>query len=149
MFRQNGLTAAVLTHVIDPHFISMLEYKEQEKLKFLRIDSDLGSALKTEQTEEEKQQQEEQDKQLIERFKQALPEEKLEYQVESLKSDETPAVILLSEYARRIQDMSRAFGESFGGLRTGNFGAQPRELDHPLTGDAAGRQARTGLQAGV
>ena len=71
--------------------------------------------LKTEQTEEEKQQQEEQDKQLIERFKQALPEEKLEYQVESLKSDETPAVILLSEYARRIQDMSRAFGESFGG----------------------------------
>ena len=69
MFRQNGLTAAVLTHVIDPHFISMLEYKEQEKLKFLRIDSDLGSALKTEQTEEEKQQQEEQDKQLIERFK--------------------------------------------------------------------------------
>lgn len=115
MFRQNGLTAAVLTHVIDPHFISMLEYKEQEKLKFLRIDSDLGSALKTEQTEEEKQQQEEQDKQLIERFKQALPEEKLEYQVESLKSDETPAVILLSEYARRIQDMSRAFGESFGG----------------------------------
>ena len=115
MFRQNGLTAAVLTHVIDPHFISMLEYKEQEKLKFLRIDSDLGSALKTEQTEEEKQQQEEQDKQLIERFKQALPEETLEYQVESLKSDETPAVILLSEYARRIQDMSRAFGESFGG----------------------------------
>ena len=44
MFRQNGLTAAVLTHVIDPHFISMLEYKEQEKLKFLRIDSDLGRA---------------------------------------------------------------------------------------------------------
>ena len=38
MFRQNGLTAAVLTHVIDPHFISMLEYKEQEKLKFLRIE---------------------------------------------------------------------------------------------------------------
>ena len=60
MFRQNGLTAAVLTHVIAPHFISMLEYKEQEKLKFLRIDSDLGSALKTEQTEEEKQQQERQ-----------------------------------------------------------------------------------------
>ena len=35
--------------------------------------------------------------------------------MESLKSDEAPAVILLSEYARRIQDMSRAFGESFGG----------------------------------
>ena len=112
MFKANGLTAAVLDHVIDPHFISMLEYKETNKLKFLRIDADLGSALKSEQTEEKKA-QEQADKELTECFKKYLPDQKLSYQVESLKAQDTPAVILLSEYARRIQDMSRTLGESF------------------------------------
>lgn len=113
MFKANGLTAAMLDHVIDPHFISMLEYKEPNKLKFLRIDADLGSALKSEQTEEEKKAQEESDKELTECFKKYLPDQKLSYRVESLKAQDTPAVILLSEYARRIQDMSRTLGESF------------------------------------
>ena len=103
----------LLDHVIDPHFISMLEYKETNKLKFLRIDADLGSALKSEQTEEEKKAQEQADKELTECFKKYLPDQKLSYRVESLKAQDTPAVILLSEYARRIQDMSRTLGESF------------------------------------
>ena len=50
---------------------------------------------------------------LIECVKACLPDEKLEYKVESLKATETPAVILLSEYARRIQDMNKVLGESF------------------------------------
>lgn len=116
LFRDNGLTAAVLTHVIDPHFISMLEYKEQQKLHFLRIDSDLGSALKTQQSQEGQKQLEEENKPLVEAVKAALGREKLTIQAQSLKSGGTPAVILLSEYARRIQDMSRAYGESFPGM---------------------------------
>ena len=51
MFKENGLTAAVLTHAIDPHFISLLEYKNPEEMKFLRIDADLGEALKVSQPE--------------------------------------------------------------------------------------------------
>ena len=35
--------------------------------------------------------------------------------MERLKAVGTPAVILLSEYARRVQDMTRALGESFAG----------------------------------
>ena len=113
MFKENGLTAAVLTHAIDPHFISLLEYKNPDQMKFLRIDADLGEALKVSQSEEAKQAEEEQSKALIECFKKNLPNEKLEYKVESLKTAGTPAVILLSEYARRIQDMSKVLGESF------------------------------------
>lgn len=113
MFKENGLTAAVLTHVIDPHFISLLEYKNPEQMKFLRIDSDLGDALKVAQSEEAKKAEEEQNKGLIDCFKKYLKQDKLQYQVESLKAQSTPAVILLSEYARRIQDMSRILGESF------------------------------------
>lgn len=117
MFKENGLTAAVLTHAIDPHFISLLEYKNPEEMKFLRIDADLGEALKVSQPEAEsedaKKAQEEENNKLIECVKACLPDEKLEYKVESLKATETPAVILLSEYARRIQDMNKVLGESF------------------------------------
>src|SRR5699024_12820650 len=55
----------------------------------------------------------ESDKQMSEYYKTYLPDHKLSYRVESLKAQDTPAVILLSEYARRIQDMSRTLGESF------------------------------------
>lgn len=117
MFKENGLTAVVLTHAIDPHFISLLEYKNPEEMKFLRIDADLGEALKVSQPEAEsedaKKAQEEENNKLIECVKACLPDEKLEYKVESLKATETPAVILLSEYARRIQDMNKVLGESF------------------------------------
>lgn len=117
MFKENGLTAAVLTHAIDPHFISLLEYKNPEEMKFLRIDADLGEALKVSQPEAEsedaKKAQEEENNKLMECVKACLPDEKLEYKVESLKATETPAVILLSEYARRIQDMNKVLGESF------------------------------------
>ena len=117
MFKENGLTAAVLTHAIDPHFISLLEYKNPEEMKFLRIDADLGEALKVSQPEAEsedaKKAQEEENNKLIECVKACLPDEKLEYKVENLKATETPAVILLSEYARRIQDMNKVLGESF------------------------------------
>lgn len=117
MFKENGLTAAVLTHAIDPHFISLLEYKNPEEMKFLRIDADLGEALKVSQPEAEsedaKKAQEEENNKLIECVKACLPDEKLEYKVESLKATETPAVVLLSEYARRIQDMNKVLGESF------------------------------------
>ena len=117
MFKENELTAAVLTHAIDPHFISLLEYKNPEEMKFLRIDADLGEALKVSQPEVEsedaKKAQEEENNKLIECVKACLPDEKQEYKVESLKATETPAVILLSEYARRIQDMNKVLGESF------------------------------------
>ena len=108
MFKENGLTAAVLTHAIDPHFISLLEYKNPEEMKFLRIDADLGEALKVSQPEAEsedaKKAQEEENNKLIECVKACLPDEKLEYKVESLKATETPAV---------IQDMNKVLGESF------------------------------------
>lgn len=117
MFEENGLTAAVLTHAIDPHFISFMEYKEQQNYQFLRIDSDIGAALKTDQSEDAAKAEEEANKDLLEAFKKAVDAESknLTIKAQSLKAAETPAVILLSEYARRIQDMSRLYGEDFPG----------------------------------
>ena len=108
MVRENGLTAAVLTHAIDPHFISMLEYKDSET-RFARIDADLGEALKAgDSTEEEKNAGET----IVTAFKAGLGKENVTVTAEKLKTA-APAVVLLSEYARRIQDMSRLYGETF------------------------------------
>lgn len=112
MFRDNGLSAAVFTHAIDPHFISLLEYKDHD-LHFNRIDADINEALKDgEVADSEKAATDD----LTEKFKAALGKEKLTVKAEKLKTPQTPAVILLSEYARRIQDMNRLYGEEFSDL---------------------------------
>jgi molecular chaperone HtpG len=109
MFKENGLNAAILTHMIDSHFISFIEYKEKE-LKFARIDSDIGNAMKNEEEAENQEQ-------LIEKFKNSLENSELIVKAEQLKSAETPAIMLLSEQSRRMQDMSAIYGEAFAGMK--------------------------------
>jgi molecular chaperone HtpG len=114
LFQDNGLNAAILDHVIDSHFISYLEYKDHET-KFARIDSDIGDALRSGETDEKDAAAEA----LVKAFQAAMNDEKLKVKAEKLKSAETPAMMLLSEYERRMQDMSRMYGNSFAsGLET-------------------------------
>lgn len=112
MFRDNGVQACILTHPIDPHFISMLEYMDHD-LHFNRIDAEIDQALKGEEGSEEEKASAQT---LTERFKELLGKEKLTVKAEKLKTAETPAVILLSEYTRRIQDMNKLYGEDFSSL---------------------------------
>ena len=112
LFKENGVQACILSEPIDPHFISMLEYMDHG-LHFNRIDAEIDSALKGgEASEEEKASADS----LVEKFKALLGKEKLTVKSEKLKSAETPAVILLSEYTRRIQDMNKLYGEDFASL---------------------------------
>ena len=109
MFKANGLDAVLLTHTIDTHFISFLEYKENGT-KLVRIDSELGDALKSDENSDTESNEE-----LKEIFKKALGKEKLEIQTESLKTKETPAILLQNEYMRRMTDMNKLYGGIFGG----------------------------------
>ena len=108
LFQENGMNAVLLTHAIDSHFISFLEYKESG-LKFARIDSDLSDSMKTDREKPD----EEAVKALCEQFKAAVGKEELAVQAENLKSKETPAIILVSEYERRLNDMSAMYGGMF------------------------------------
>ena len=108
LFQENGMNAVLLTHAIDSHFISFLEYKESG-LKFARIDSDLSDSMKTDGEKPD----EEAVKALCEQFKAAVGKEDLAVQAENLKSKETPAIILVSEYERRLNDMSAMYGGMF------------------------------------
>jgi molecular chaperone HtpG len=105
LFKENGLEAVILATAIDSHFINFLEMKESG-VQFNRIDSDLSDVLKNKEAEAD----ENATKELEDLFKSALSNDKLNIKVETLKASNIPALILLSEQSRRMQEMSRMFG---------------------------------------
>ena len=112
LFKDYGLDAVILTTPIDNNFISFLEFKDTN-VKFNRIDSDLSEVLKDEGnvviSEEEKTK-------ITDIFKNVFGDKMKEYSVESLKNEETPVMILISEYSRRMAEMQKQFGGSIPGM---------------------------------
>ena len=110
LFKEYDLNAVVLDSTIDNNFISFIEYKEMG-IKFKRIDSDLSDVLKDKDNEENK----EDDEKIISLFKDIIGDRVEKYLVESLKNEETSAMILVSEESRRMMEMqSRFAGMDFG-----------------------------------
>lgn len=105
LFNENGMEAVILSQLIDNHFMSMLESK-MSGVHFNRIDADISENMKKSDTGIA-----EADVSYLEKlFKETINDEKLKIQVESLKNESIPAVVLLSEQSRRMQEMSRMFG---------------------------------------
>lgn len=109
MFKENEMEAVVLNTLIDNHFISFLESKNTD-LKFLRIDAEITSNLKDEAKDEDEKEAKEINEKIEKLFKDVLGNKDLNVKVEKLKSESTPAMILLNEHSRRMQEMSRMFG---------------------------------------
>lgn len=105
LFKENGLEAIILNSAIDNHFINFLEMKESG-VQFNRIDSDLTDVLKN----KDEVIDENTTKELEELFKKNIKDDKLTVKVESLKASRIPAMMLLSEQSRRMQEMSAMFG---------------------------------------
>jgi len=108
MFKENQMEAVVLNTLIDTHFISFLESRNNN-VKFLRIDSDITSNLKDMSKEDDEKESKKLSEKLEKLFKDTLNIKDLKVQVEKLKTESKPAIILLSEQSRRMQDMSRFF----------------------------------------
>ena len=110
LFKDYGLDAVILDSTIDNHFISMIEFKNQG-VQFNRIDADLSDILKDNDNENNKE-----IKTDIENlFKDVIGDRINNYSVESLKSEDTPAIILISEQSRRMAEMRSQFaGMDFG-----------------------------------
>ena len=104
MFRDAGLNAIVCDTLVDPHFLSYLEFKETGKYRFLRIDADIDAALKAGEGDAEG------DKALTEAFKAALDNTQIAVRAEKFKSDALPAVINVSEMSRRFGEMNAFYG---------------------------------------
>ena len=105
LFKEYNLNAVVLDSNIDNHFISFIEYKEAGTT-FNRIDSDISDVLKNK--DESKLSDDDKNK-LKELFKQVSEDKVNDYSVESLKNEDVPAIILISEHTRRMKEMQSRF----------------------------------------
>jgi len=105
LFNENGMEAVILSNMIDNHFMQLLESKNTG-VQFNRIDADISDSMKKADTGVA-----EADVTYLEKlFKETINDEKLKVQVEALKNETVPAMILLSEQSRRMQEMSKMFG---------------------------------------
>ncbi len=107
MFKDAGLKAILCDTFIDPHFLSFIEYKTPDKLKFMRIDADIDGALKDGDGAE--------DSVLAEIFKNAIGDDKVTVKFEKLKSN-VPALIIADEFMRRYAEMGQLYGMSCGDI---------------------------------
>jgi len=114
MFAAQNDEVLILDHPIDTHLVAFYEMKNPE-LKFQRVDADLtqnlieGDKSVDLVTDSDGKSREET---LRELFVEAVPEPGLTIRAESLKDESVPAVLLLSEQARRFRDMSRMLGDA-------------------------------------
>jgi len=96
MLKEEGKSAIILPHVIDTHFISFLEMKEQ--WKFTRVDT-----LPKETND---------DNEIVKTFNDLLKIENLKITSSALKIP-LPAIIVEDEEERRMSDITKMFGNGF------------------------------------
>lgn len=100
IFKKQNIETVLLPMMIDNPFISFMEAKN-EGVKFKRIDSSLADTLKDGDAKADE---------LAELFKEAIGDEKLKIETAALKSEDIPAVLLVGEEGRRLQEMARVYG---------------------------------------
>lgn len=108
MFKEQNLNAVILPSMIDIHFISFLEMKNPN-VKFKRIDSALTEVAEANDDASKYDA-------LTEAFKNELNDDTLKIEVQKFKDASIPAVILLSEESRRMQEMYKSYGQQFAGM---------------------------------
>lgn len=106
LLKKNSIETLLLEHPIDPAFISFMEMKK-EKVRFKRVDSDISDLLKEDKGDKEDNKNEE--KALSDIFKKVLGKEELKIQLESLKEEDLPGMVILSEESRRMQEMMERY----------------------------------------
>ena len=107
LFKDEGINAILCDNFIDPHFLSFVEYKAPDKIKFTRIDSEIGDVLKKEEAD---------DSALTEIIKNVLNDDKLTIKTQALKNDKLPAIMVVDEYMRRYSEMGKYYGMSEGDI---------------------------------
>ncbi len=116
LFREQGMNAVVLPDTIDQPFISSLETRDEDGVRFQRIDADLTESMTD--TDDDKDLTKEQEK-LTKLFRDALGDDKLEIKLEKLKNEDVSSMITLSEETRRMQDMMKMYSMNGMGLDMG------------------------------
>ena len=101
LLTEQSIKVAYFDKPFEVQFLSMLE-QYMENVKFVRVDSDVSSALK-ENTNASANEQ------LEDLFKKASGNEAIKIKFEALKTTKIPAILTLSEEARRFEEMMRMY----------------------------------------
>jgi len=126
LFDAEGMEAVLLTKNLDMPYINYLEqYEDEAETKFKRIDSSLSENLKQGEVEDEALQKQEDEIEGV--FRKLVGNDQLVVTIETLKSSDVSAIMLLSEEMRRTRDMMINFGNS------GPFSADLFENGESLT----------------
>ena len=116
LWTSQGAEELKLETVIDTQFIPWLESRHDD-LKFQRVDAELDDSFQDDQTELSDQDGTTQSETLRTLLKDALDNDKVTIQVQSLKADNAPpTMILLPEQMRRLNDMGALMEQRLPGL---------------------------------
>ncbi len=107
LYREQGITVALLDGIIDSRFLSFLEMQDHAT-HFVRIDSETDKVLRSEDTAEDSEE-------LKELFREVVPE-KVQIAQEMLKSSKIPAILTLSEEKRRLAEILKQYSGTIPGL---------------------------------
>ncbi|MEM9568864.1 MAG: molecular chaperone HtpG [Cyanobacteria bacterium P01_E01_bin.34] len=134
LHKGQGLEVLLLDGFIDSHFTGFLE-RENSEVQFKRVDSELDDTLvdqdsagdivdpTTNKTRTET---------LQDLFKSALGKDKLEVKAQALKSAAVPAMILLPEALRRMQEMAAVMQQDVAGFSLPDEHTLVVNTSHPL-----------------
>ncbi len=116
LWKEQGAEVLMTETVVDSQFIPWLETRNQE-VKFQRVDSELDDELRDSSPEITDKDGESKSQAINDLIKDALNNEKITIQVQALKGNNSvPAMILLPEQMRRINDIGALMEQRLPGL---------------------------------
>lgn len=110
--KEKSYDVLLLNGVLDNHFINTLEQK-LEKVQIKRVDSETADKLIDKDEKLESVLSKEEQDQVKDVFEKAIANKNMTVAVESLSPAELPVVITMSEFMRRMKDMSKMGGGGY------------------------------------
>jgi molecular chaperone HtpG len=133
MFKAQKMEAFIMNHNIDVPFMEQLERKN-EGIRFQRIDADLTDTFKSKTSKKAAAELEEKEKEISEKVKKTLKNDKLGVRLEKLKDKKMSSMLTVSEESRRMAEMMKMY--AMNGMSMGDFGNEGQTLilnaNHPL-----------------
>jgi molecular chaperone HtpG len=116
LWKGQGAEVLLADSLIDAQFIPWLEMRHEE-LRFQRVDAELDDSLQEKESELADAEGKDSSEKLRDLFREALANDRITIQVQSLKGEHAPAaLILLPEQMRRINDMGALMEQRLPGL---------------------------------
>ena len=109
LLKAKGVPSVIMNTVIDGSFMQYVEYSSHGDVKFARVDSEVASSVCNKKDSEDADNAKDIAKKLTDCFKKASGNDKLTVDAKAIDSG-LPGILILSEQARRLQDMMKRFG---------------------------------------